>query len=63
MTKISTTFELSSKMTIGNLVLGLLSVGKSTDDILLTVHAAFPEAKTTRRCIDWYRVKFVAMIA
>lgn len=49
------TFELSSKMTIGNLIRGLIYVGRSTEQILESVAYAFPASKTTPACVSWYR--------
>ena len=49
------TFELSGKMTVGNLVRGLIYVGRTTEQILEAVAYAFPAAKTSPACVSWYR--------
>lgn len=40
---------------VGSLVKDLIGQGLNTDDILVKVKEAFPEAKTNRTCVSWYR--------
>lgn len=42
---------------VGAYVSGLLLKGKSTEEILALVGKQFPEAKTSRSSVAWYRSK------
>lgn len=47
--------EKTKRVTIGSVVTALIKAGKATVDILAAVKAEFPDAKTTDKCVSWYR--------
>jgi hypothetical protein len=44
-----------SSMGVGALVAELLAEGKADDEVLDGVHERFPNARTSRACVAWYR--------
>jgi hypothetical protein len=48
---------------IGAFCKGLITEGKTNDEILELVAVAFPTAKTTRNCVAYYRAKLKTVVA